>query len=311
MTYIIAALYKFAAITDPCLLRDTLHELCKTQGIKGTLVLANEGINGTVAGSREAITALYYALANDGRFVGMEYKESAAAIMPFHRLKVRVKPEIVTLGCKEADPTKQVGTYVEPHAWDELLADENVVVIDTRNQYEVEIGTFPSSISPHTQHFREFPKFIEENANLLKGKKVAMFCTGGIRCEKASSYMLAHGYPEVFHLKGGILKYLEETPAEKSTWQGECFIFDQRVAVAHAVEQGSFAMCYGCRNPLAAADMESALYEEGVTCPRCYHSLTEKQKASARERQKQVKLAAARNESHIGVRGKLAANDFA
>jgi len=296
----IAALYQFTTLENPEAVRAELHALCREAGIKGTLILAHEGVNGTVAGSRAAITTLHQWLLADGRFGSMEYKESHAEVMPFHRLKVKVKPEIVTLGRPEAAPNKQVGTYVSPKEWDALLQDPDVVVIDTRNHYEIAVGTFPGAISPETEHFRDFPQFVEKNAALFKHKKIAMCCTGGIRCEKASSYMMSQGFEEVYHLKGGILKYLEETPPEESKWEGECFIFDQRVAVSHAVVPGSFSMCYGCRHPLTEAERTSPLYEEGVTCPRCYDTLSEKQKASARERHKQVLLAEKRGDTHIG-----------
>jgi UPF0176 protein len=236
-----------------------LLSYCQVQGIKGTILLAAEGINGTIAGSRQAIDAVLGFLQADPRFADLEHKESQADFPPFDRLKVRLKKEIVTLGIPEVDPNEQVGTYVHPRDWNELINDPDVVVIDTRNDYEVDIGTFKGAKNPHTDSFRQFPDYVRRHLNPTQHKKVAMFCTGGIRCEKASSYLLSQGFQEVYHLKGGILKYLEEVPPEISHWQGECFVFDQRVAVKHGLEEGTHILCHSCGHPIA---------EEGK-CPRC------------------------------------------
>lgn len=297
---VVAALYKFASLPDYRELQKPLQDFCTKHGLKGTLLLAAEGINGTVAGSRQAIDALLEHLRHDKRLADIEHKESFAEEMPFYRMKVRLKKEIVTLGVKGVDPNKKVGTYVAPQDWNKLIADPEVIVVDTRNRYEYEIGTFRGAVDPHTQTFREFPEFVSKNLNPAKHKKVAMFCTGGIRCEKASSFMLQQGFEEVYHLQGGILKYLETVPAEESLWEGECFVFDQRVAVKHGLEIGEHELCHACRYPVSPADKQSEFYQEGVSCPHCHAQLTEEKRKSAAERQKQVELAAQRGAAHIG-----------
>lgn len=295
---IVAALYQFTSLPDYQELQPRLKALCNQEKIKGILLLAQEGINGTVAGSREGIDTLKSFL--ETRFKALEYKESWADEMPFHRMKVRLKKEIVTLGVPSVNPCEIVGTYVEPENWNELISDPDVLVLDTRNDYEVKIGTFQRAHNPKTQTFTEFPNFVSQ-LDKAKYKRVAMFCTGGIRCEKASSYMLSQGFEDVYHLKGGILKYIEKVPAEESLWEGDCFVFDRRVAVSHGLNPGHYDLCHGCRNPISEEDVHSPLYEAGVTCPHCYHNLTPNQKESARQRQRQEALARSRGQKHIGA----------
>ncbi|MEB3701668.1 Rhodanese domain-containing protein [Candidatus Bealeia paramacronuclearis] len=297
----VAALYKFVKIEDIQKLQVTLKSWGQELEIKGTLLVAHEGINGTVAGIEDNIHELLKRLQNDPRFSDVDYKLSWSEDYPFYRLKVRLKKEIVTIGIPEVDPTEKVGTYVSPQEWNKIISDPNVIVLDTRNDYEVEIGTFKNAIDPKTKTFREFPKFVKDNIDPKKYSKVAMFCTGGIRCEKASSYMLQEGFEEVYHLKGGILKYLEDMPKEQSLWEGDCFVFDGRVSLAHALEFGHHESCFGCRNPITEEDKSSPFYERGVSCPHCYHHQTEKQKMRARERQRQQELAAKRGQKHIGA----------
>ena len=301
MSYVVvAALYNFIRLENLEKWQLELKELCERYGIKGTILLAHEGINGTVAASRQAINALKDFLVDEDFFTGMEYKESFADKMPFYRMKVRLKKEIVTLGVEGVDPTKKVGTYLSPREWDALLQDPEVVLIDTRNDYEVEIGTFKNAIDPKTKIFREFPKFVEENFSPQNHKKVAMFCTGGIRCEKASSYMLEQGFENVYHLKGGILKYLEETPEDASLWEGECFVFDHRVGIKHGLDLGEVKLCHGCRNPITPQEELSPLYERGVSCSRCHDQTSQEHKESARARQRQIDLAKERGGQHLG-----------
>jgi len=298
--YIVAALYKFASLPDYRELQPTLLDFCIDHDLKGTLLLAEEGINGTVAGSREAIDALMAYLRSDPRLADIEHKESFAEKAPFYRMKVRLKKEIVTLGVPGINPNNKVGTYVPPEDWNALISDPDVIVIDTRNDYEYDIGTFKGAIDPHTTTFREFPDYVEKHLDPAKHKKVAMFCTGGIRCEKASSFMMEQGFEEVYHLQGGILKYLENVPAEESLWQGECFVFDQRVAVRHGLELGEYDQCHACRHPLSPEEMQSAQYVAGISCPYCHDKLTAEKRASVAERQKQISLAKQRGEAHLG-----------
>jgi UPF0176 protein len=298
---VVSALYKFVSLPDFRQLQEPLLALCRAHGIKGTLLLAEEGINGTVAGSRAAIDALKAYFQADVRFHGLEYKESFSEKQPFFRIRVRLKKEIVTLGVPSVDPSKQVGTYVDPKDWNALIEDPDVVLLDTRNIYEIGVGTFKNAINPQTNSFREFPKFVETNLDPKKNKKVAMFCTGGIRCEKASSYMLAEGYEEVFHLKGGILKYLEEVPAEASLWEGECFVFDQRVSVTEGLKPGDFDQCHGCRHPISLEDKESTKYELGICCPHCYDTIDARKRQRAASRHRQMVLARQRNQQHLGA----------
>lgn len=298
---VVAALYKFVKLPDYEALVPRLKTLCDSLDIKGTLLLAEEGINGTVSGSREAIDGLAAFLGADERFNGLSYKESFYEEQPFYRMKVKLKKEIVTMGVNGIDPQQIVGTYVKPRDWNTLISDPEVVVIDTRNSYEYEIGTFERAIDPKTETFREFPAYVAENLDPAKHKKVAMFCTGGIRCEKSTAYLKEQGFEEVYHLEGGILKYLEEVPEEESLWRGECFVFDNRVAVNHKLEKGIYDQCHGCRYPITDEDKLSPRYMLGVCCPRCFDALTADQKVRFTERQKQIELAKERNETHIGA----------
>ncbi len=297
---VVAALYKFAKLDDYKALRAPLLNACIQYNIKGTLLLAAEGINGTVAGSRQSIDSLLNYLKSDPRLAELEHKESYCASQPFYRTKVKLKKEIVTLGVPGIDPTQLVGKYVDAKAWNQLISNPEVLVVDTRNNYEVDIGTFKNAINPNTTNFREFPEFVAQNLNTAKDKTIAMFCTGGIRCEKSTAYLLQQGFKNVYHLKGGILKYLEEVPATESLWQGECFVFDNRVAVNSNLQPGQFDQCHGCRHPLSVADRESDKYHPGVHCPHCFDTLTADQLARFSERHKQVQLAKQRHEQHIG-----------
>ena len=271
---VVAALYKFVSLPDCNELQAALLSFCQLQGIKGTILLAQEGINGTIAGSRQQIDNFLTFIRSDSRFADLEYKESYTEIPPFERLKIRLKPEIVTLGLPEVDPNEKVGTYVEPENWNDLISNPEVIVIDTRNDYEISIVTFKGAENPQTQTFRDFPEYVKQNLDSHKHKKVAMFCTGGIRCEKASSYLISQGFQEVYHLKGGILKYLEEIPPEESLWEGECFIFDQRITVSHNLETGNQELCFGCGYPVSETDKTSPKYEKSISCPHCFHTLT-------------------------------------
>ena len=298
---VVAALYKFVTLEDYVALREPLLAVMQEHAVRGTLLLAEEGINGTVSGSRAGIDALLAWLRRDARLVDVDHKESYCDEQPFYRTKVKLKKEIVTLGVPGVDPNKAVGTYVEPHDWNALISDPEVLLIDTRNDYEVSIGTFEGAIDPKTQSFREFPDYIRAHFDPARHKKVAMFCTGGIRCEKASSFMLSEGFAEVFHLKGGILKYLEDVPAQESLWRGDCFVFDNRVTVRHDLTEGDYELCHACRQPVSVEQRLSPHYVPGISCPQCWDSLSEKTRASAKERQRQIELARSRNEpSPIG-----------
>ncbi|RCJ42528.1 hypothetical protein A6770_34495 [Nostoc minutum NIES-26] len=289
-TQVVAAFYKFVRLPDFAEKQNSLLSYCLVQGIKGTILLAAEGINGTIAGSRQAIDSVITFLRSDPRLADLEYKESYTDIPPFERMKVRLKQEIVTLGLPEINPNDLVGTYVSPQEWNDLISDPEVTVIDARNDYEVNIGTFKGAQNPQTESFREFPEYIRDNLDPNRHKKVALFCTGGIRCEKASSFMLAQGFAEVYHLKGGILKYLEEVPDEESLWQGECFIFDERVAVRHGLEEGSHELCFCCGHPISEADKTSPKYEEGISCAYCFDSLSEDKRVRQQEKWRQYQL---------------------
>ena len=299
-TTVVAALYHFTRLPDFEELREPLLELMKKWDVRGTLLLAREGINGTVSGSRESIDQVLTWLKSDERLQGLTHKESYCEAHPFYRTKVKLKKEIVTMGVEDIDPNHIVGTYVEPTDWNAVISDPEVLLIDTRNDYEVDIGTFKGAVNPETTTFREFPAYVEENLDPAKHKKVAMFCTGGIRCEKSTAYLKGQGFEEVYHLKGGILKYLEDVPKEESLWEGECFVFDNRVSVNHDLEAGSFDQCHACRHPVSLDDMQSAAYEAGVSCPHCIDTLSEKTRQRAVERQKQMTLAKKRGEHHIG-----------
>ncbi|MCM2562816.1 rhodanese-related sulfurtransferase [Lutimaribacter sp. EGI FJ00015] len=298
--YILAALYHFTRFDDPAALRRPLLQLMQDKGVTGTLLLAREGINGTIAGDRAGLdTVLAHVRALPG-CADLEWKESTASEQPFARTKVKLKREIVTMGQPEIDPRARVGHYVDPQDWNDLILSEDVVVIDTRNDYEIAIGTFEGAVDPQTKSFREFPAWWEENKDRFHNKRVAMFCTGGIRCEKSTNFLLGQGVAEVYHLKGGILKYLEEVPADESTWQGACFVFDNRVSVEHGLQEGPHVLCHACRRPLLPDDRKRPEYEHGVSCHQCIDETSEDDKARFRERQRQIELAHERGERHLG-----------
>ncbi|NER20351.1 MAG: rhodanese-related sulfurtransferase [Symploca sp. SIO1C2] len=290
MALVVAAFYKFVSLPDFAEKQGSLLALCQEQGIKGTILLAAEGINGTIAGSREGVDLVLALLRLDPRLSDLEPKESYTDSYPFDRLKVRLKQEIVTLGMPEVNPNQEVGTYVSPQDWNALISDPEVLVIDTRNDYEVDIGTFQGATNPQTDTFRQFPDYVDQHLDPTKHKKVALFCTGGIRCEKASSLMLSQGFQEVYHLQGGILKYLEEVPTAESLWEGECFVFDQRIAVTHGLASGTYDFCRSCGHPISASDKTSPQYQEGISCPYCFEHLTPEKKARQQEKQRQLGL---------------------
>lgn len=298
----VAALYRFAQFDRPDVLREPLKALCKSVGIKGTLLLAREGINGTIAGTADAVGQVIAHIRGLPGCTDLDVKYSSAREMPFYRMKVRLKKEIVTMGVGDLDPAANAGIYVEPQDWNALISDPDTILIDTRNAYEVAIGTFDGAINPDTGSFNEFPKWFDTNAKrLTQGKpRIAMFCTGGIRCEKSTAFVKSRGFEEVYHLKGGILKYLETIPAEESKWRGECFVFDQRVAVGQDLKLGEHGLCHACRLPVSPEDRASDYYVEGVSCPRCHDERDEGQRARYQERQRQVEAAKARGENHIG-----------
>ena len=298
---IIAALYRFARFPDPAALQPGLVALCRAQGVKGSLLLAPEGINGTIAGSRAGIDAVLAAVQALPGCEGLEWKETSIEAMPFGRMKIRLKREIVTMGRPDVDPLARVGNYVNPEAWNALISNPDTVVIDTRNDFEVAIGTFAGAVDPVTRAFGEFPDWWQANAARFAGKRVAMFCTGGIRCEKATNYLLGQGIHEVYHLKGGILNYLEAVPETDSLWQGECFVFDDRVSVGHGLVPGGLTCCGACRRPVSAADRLHPSFEDGVVCPTCVNEYSQSDRARFRERQKQMQRAARRGERHLGA----------
>lgn len=297
----IAALYRFALFPKPAQLVEPLHRACEREGVKGTLLIAHEGINGTIAGPPAGLERALDEIRSLTGLRDLELKFSSAAEMPFLRMKVKLKREIVTIGDDSVDPLRAVGTYVAAKDWNALIADPDVILIDVRNHYECRIGTFNGAIDPETTSFRAFPDYVRQNLSAAKNRKIAMFCTGGIRCEKASAFMLQEGFGEVYHLQGGILRYLEEIPAQDSAWQGGCFVFDERIAVGHAlVPETAFSLCHGCRQPLTADDCSHPDHEDGVACRYCASSMSEARRLSARERHRQVMLAAARGEAHLG-----------
>ena len=302
--FVVAALYKFVSLDDIDGLRQILQQLCDNNQILGTILLAEEGINGTIAAPRDGMTRFLNWLEADGRFDELSLKFSFSPDQPFLRMKVRPKREIVTMGCPEVNPAKRTGTYVDPKDWNGLIADPDVLLVDTRNSYETAIGMFAGAVDPMTTNFREFPEWAHSLANQpadRRPKKVAMYCTGGIRCEKASALMQDIGFDEVYHLKGGILKYLEDVPAANSQWQGECFVFDGRVAVDHDLQPGSYDMCHACRMPLSADDLVHPDFENGISCPHCKPDFDPDRAARFAERQKQMRLAAERGEAHLGI----------
>ncbi|MFA5989974.1 MAG: rhodanese-related sulfurtransferase [Sphingomonas sp.] len=301
MTIRVAALYRFARFPQPEALRAPLLALCSSLGVRGTLLLAREGINGTIAGAPDAIDAVLAHIRTLPDCAALEAKFADAATMPFHRMKVRIKREIVTMGVADIDPLASVGTYVAPADWNALIEAPDTVIVDTRNDYEVKLGSFAGAIDPKTRGFSDFPAWVEAHKDDLAGKRVAMFCTGGIRCEKATAYLLAQGLGEVYHLQGGILKYLEEIPAENSRWNGECFVFDERVSVGHGLVPGTHGLCRACRMPVSQAERASPLFEEGISCPACHGTRTDEQRAAYAERHRQVLLAEARGQAHVGA----------
>jgi UPF0176 protein len=297
---IVAALYQFTRFPDPAALQPGLLEACQTNGVSGSLLLAPEGINGTIAGTRDGIDAVLATIRTLPGCKGLEWKESFAESTPFGRMKVKLKREIVTMGQPDVDPLARVGHYVMPRDWNALIADPGTVVIDTRNDYEVAIGTFQGAVDPGTKAFGEFPDWWQANREHFAGKRIAMFCTGGIRCEKSTNYLLGQGLNEVYHLKGGILKYLEEVAEGDSLWQGQCFVFDDRVSVGHGLQPGGLTACGACRRPVAETDKEHSDYEAGVCCPACVNEYSQSDRARFRERQHQLSLAASRGTRHMG-----------
>ncbi len=298
--YTVAALYHFTRFDDPAAIKPGLAQLCCARGVTGTLLLAREGINGTIAGSRDAIDAVLSHIRALPGCADLEWKESTASQPPFARMKVRLKREIVTMGQPDVDPRARVGHYVDPADWNALITAPDVAVIDTRNDYEVAIGTFQGAVDPQTASFRDFPAWWEANKHRFHNKRIAMFCTGGIRCEKSTNYLLGQGVDQVYHLKGGILKYLEEVPEDQSTWQGECFVFDRRVSVGHGLTEGPHLLCHACRRPILPQDRSHPAFEEGVACHHCVDETSAEDKVRFRERQKQIDLARARGEVHLG-----------
>ena len=298
--YIVAALYHFTRFEDHAILQKPLQAVCDKFRVKGTLLLAGEGINGTIAGTRDGINAVLAHIRALPGCADFEHKESTASDMPFKRMKVRLKKEIVTMGQPNIDPRARVGNYVAPEDWNELIAQDDVVLIDTRNDYEVAIGTFEGAVDPQTKSFGEFPDWWQENKDKYAGKRVAMFCTGGIRCEKSTNYLLNEGVEDVYHLKGGILKYLEQVDQKDSTWKGDCFVFDGRVSVRHGLEEGDYLLCHACRMPITPEDTNRPEFEKGVSCHLCIDQTDTDRKERFRERQRQVELAAKRSKHHIG-----------
>lgn len=306
----VAALYRFAAVADPVRLRDDLERLCGAE-VRGTLLVAHEGVNGTIAGPGDAVARVIDGLTALPGFAESDVKYSSAERMPFHRLKVRVKPEIVTLGLPDLEPAANAGTYVAPEDWNALIADPDTIVIDTRNDYEGEVGAFVGAVQPNTRSFRDFPEWFRTDGRALLAKKremgpnppkVAMYCTGGIRCEKSTAFLKSEGVTDVFHLQGGILRYLETVPEAGSLWKGECFVFDERVAVGHGLAEGTHTLCRGCRMPVSPEGRTSPLYVEGVCCERCHGARTEEQREAALERDRQVRIAKRLGIAHIGAR---------
>ncbi len=297
--FTVCALYHFTRFPDPDGLRAPLLALCRAQSVTGTLLLAGEGINGTIAGPREGIEAVLAHIRALPGCADLDWKLSTARERPFARMKVRLKKEIVTMGQPDVDPKAGTGTYVAPADWNALIRSPDVAVIDTRNDYEVEIGTFEGAVDPQTASFREFPQWWEANKHRFHNKRIAMFCTGGIRCEKSTNYLLGQGVKEVYHLKGGILKYLEDIPETESAWQGDCFVFDGRVSVGHGLREGPHALCHACRRPILPADRAHKAFEDGVSCHRCVDETSQADKARFRERQKQIALARVRGERHL------------
>ncbi len=298
---VVCAMYKFVTLENFQALRQPLLKMMEDHHIRGTLLLAGEGVNGTVAGTRQDINELLNWFRKDPRLADIDCKESLTDAVPFNRAKVKLKKEIVTMGVEGIDPQRVVGTYVSPRDWNALISNPEILLIDTRNDYEYKVGTFKSAINPETVSFREFPRYVKENLDSSRHKKIAMFCTGGIRCEKSTAYLKEQGFDEVYHLKGGILKYLEEVPAQETLWQGECFVFDERVTVNHQLGKGLYEQCNACRMPITETDKAGEKYQPGISCPHCYDKITKEQKLRFMEREKQMQLAKQRGEAHIGA----------
>ena len=297
---VVAALYHFVTLDNYREIRQPLLKVMLKNHIKGTILLAEEGINGTVAGEQDSINIFLDWIRSDQRLQHLRCKFSCDDEMPFYRSRVKLKKEIVTMGVTGIDPKQSVGTYVAPRDWNALISDPEVTLVDTRNAYESAIGTFSNAVIPNTESFREFPTYIADHLDPTKHRKVAMFCTGGIRCEKSTALLKQQGFDEVYHLQGGILKYFEEVPEADSMWQGECFVFDNRVSVTHDLQKGSYDQCHACRLPITDKDKQSEKYAQGVSCPACFGRKTEAERKRYREREKQVQLAKGRGESHIG-----------
>lgn len=297
----VAAYYKFVSLPDFEQRRQPLLEICEANGVKGTILLAAEGINSTIAGAEPGIDAVLDYLQSDPAIGPLVVKRSQADEIPFYRMKVRLKKEIVRLGMPEVNPNDQVGEYVAPEDWNALISNPEVIVVDTRNDYEFEIGSFEGALNPNTKSFREFPEYAEQVLADKKDQPIAMFCTGGIRCEKSTSLLLKQGFKKVYHLEGGILNYLEKVDADQSLWKGDCFVFDNRVTVDHQLEPGDYEMCHACRHAIDDEDIRSPLYQEGVSCPYCHDSLSEEQRARASQRQKQVEISRKLDRKHIGM----------
>jgi UPF0176 protein len=300
--FLTAALYKFVELPDFADLKAPLLDCCNNNNVKGTILLAQEGINGTIAGSSEGVHAVLAFLRCDARFADLVHKESFSEKAPFYRLKIRLKREIVTMGIPDINPSLMAGKYVKPDEWNQLLDDPDVVVVDVRNDYEVSMGTFAGAINPKTKSFSDLPEWALQEAALRDKPKIAMFCTGGIRCEKSTAFLRTQGFEEVYHLEGGILKYLETVPEAESRWEGECFVFDERVSVGQGLKPGNYELCRGCRHPISQEDKDSELFVLGVSCPHCHDSKTETKKQALSERQRQIELAKRRNQVHIGAR---------
>ena len=297
---VVCALYRFVDLANYEEIQTPLLNILNANQVKGTLLLASEGINGTIAGDQESINNVLNWLKFDPRLADLTTKFSFDTENPFYRTKVKLKKEIVTMGVEGIDPNRVVGTYVKPKDWNALISDPEVLLVDTRNDYEIGIGTFENAVDPKTTNFREFPQYVQENLDPTKHKKVAMFCTGGIRCEKSTAYLKEQGFDEVYHLEGGVLKYLEEVPEEETMWKGECFVFDNRVSVNHQLEKGQYDQCHGCRLPITEEDKKSEKYMQGVSCHQCHDSLSEEQKQRFLEREKQIRLSLERGQAHIG-----------
>ena len=300
MQYLVCALYRFVRVENPEAWRDPILEICKEEQVKGTLLLAREGINGTIAGSEAGMRKVLSFLRALPGLAELEHKESWAEAVPFLRMKVKLKKEIVTMGVPEIDPSQHAGIYVQPQDWNALISDPDVLLVDTRNEYEVRVGSFDGAVNPHIDKFSEFPEWIQSEENRQGKKKIAMFCTGGIRCEKSTAYLRQQGFDEVYHLKGGILKYLEEVQPEDSKWQGECFVFDERVSVGHGLVPGDYELCRACREPISPEDKQSPYFLQGVSCPHCHGRHDAAQLRNFAERQKQIALAQARGQRHVG-----------